>query len=234
MEKERKKKLDTPLIVAVEGVDFLHLLRCHYEKESANHFWLHDYNDFGGDEEARGKPLKQWLQVAWKQRDRDKVKVLGVITDAEDDANATFDATVKALANAELPTPKKSGEVSPLRNGLATGVLVVPPGSESGCIEYCLLESPSEKTQHVRDCAAEFQKCAEESHRRADVRLPRTKGGLERWRAKVAVRALIAGSLEPGQTLGDSSKTGLWDFESGQLKMVVEFIEQLRSVAVTN
>lgn len=238
------KAFDRPLAVAVEGIDFLHLLRTQFNCEKQHlDFWLYDFFEDRADRQSAGQStisgnnLKRWVSNFKKQAEESsdfKPRTLAVIRDAEDDAVAQFEAVHAALEAAGLPRPDHNGQFA---TGLwkkypdfRVGVLIIPADGASGCLETCLLRAP--RVTHAMEPAKKFLEEVEvaiRSESDGQTTLDRkTTGGLARWREKVRVRSMIAGSPDdPGQNLGTSG-TWLWDFSREPLKRMIDFINEAR------
>lgn len=222
--------------VAVEGIDFFHLLRSQYNLERTDDICLYDFcarTNVGGLEprtQSGGTLLQGWLRAFGDRKPTAAVKVLGIIRDAEDDASRQFQSVCKALENAGLPQPAGPAEITWNRERtLAVGVLLVPVDKPGGCIEHAVYEAIADP--HVKPCVDTFLACVEQSRLAQDPNRP-IRGddhALDRWRAKLRVHAAIAASNRPEATLGDSAQANLWDFQAPSLRPVVEFIERLRS-----
>jgi hypothetical protein len=142
----------------------------------------------------------------------DKVNAIGIIRDAETDAQARCMEVQQVFEKHGLGVPAKSREV--LAGNPTTGFLIMPHGETSGCLEHALLSAVNAKAR--LNCVKDYLTCADQ------------KAKNDNWRAKMQVHSLIAASEAPAATLGQSVvKTDLWDFSQPSLGIMLDFIRDL-------
>jgi hypothetical protein len=213
-------KFDRKVAIAVEGTDFFHLLRVYgYDLEKTDDVRLYDFKE---------TDLRKWLDTFNDRKSDSPVKVLGIICDAEDNSENMFRSVSGDLRKASLAVPSKITEIVNKEN-LAVAVFIVPVNENEGCIEYSLLNAVAD--ENYLKCAEDFQRCVETF---CGEEIRGNEKSLERWRSKVKVHALIAGSKQPEMSLGTSVKHGIWNFEKPSLKAIIDFIEKLRKFAEEN
>ena len=197
-------EIKKPVAIVVEGADYLHLLLSQIDgPPEFDEVQLWNYSDVGN--------VKRWLELFKDLPDFATVAAIGVIRDAEENRESLISATQKAFSETGFNAPGKSLDVT---NGVPrTGMLIMPNGEPSGCLEHAVL-SAVKPDSHV-ECAKQFQKCVDDGSRN------------DNWRAKVKVHALIAASRKPSQTLGQSAKSGLWDFDAPSLRIMLDFIRNM-------
>lgn len=240
------KPFDRPVVVAVEGIDFLHLLRTQFDCDTTDtDFWLYDFfedreDSRGLQAQMEGTKLRQWLRNFQNQAIESQnfqPRTLVIIRDAEDDSVSQFRAVCDALQQVGLPLPTGncqfgSGtwlEMSSFR----VGVLVIPNDAQSGCLESCLLRAPK-ATYAVEPSKTYLEEV--EGAMRTDAAFQsqldgKTQGGLSRWREKLQTRVMIAANPhDPGQKLGPSG-SWLWDFSKAPLNKIIKFIQEARNQA---
>jgi hypothetical protein len=237
------KAFDRPVAVAVEGIDFLHLMRTQFDGAECTDLWLFDIfedrEDSRHEEDPAQKGNKQtrWLRNFHKQAKEAgnfATQTLAIIRDAEDSSDAQFHSVCAALEAVGLPKPAANGQFETGEwegRAFRTGVLVIPPDAGSGCLETCLLRAPKENFSLAP--AWDFQAAAEAAAREQEPwsskLAGKTPGGLSRWQEKVRVRAMIAASPDdPGQKLGTSG-AWLWDFTRQPLKAMIDFVQSARA-----
>jgi hypothetical protein len=197
-----KQIIESEVAIAVEGKEFVHFLCNQIEvfPECRNvQFWNYCPLTFA-----------DWLEGFKKLHGFEKVKSLGVVCDAEASASNTLRSLQGALRRHELPIPARPGEF--ISGSPTIGVLIVPVGRQSGCLEDAVWES---LTNHPdKEYVEQFQRQVDKDRN-------------DNWRAKVRVHAMIAASRKPEHTLGQSVKSGLWDLNAESIKAMREFIKGL-------
>ena len=203
--RQRPISIQRPVAVVVEGLDYFYFLLSQLDgNPEFDDIQLFDFNTL---------TTTRWLGQFVGLRGFSSVRALGIIRDAEGNADNTIVAIRDALANNSLPAADAPLTISKPAS-LATGYLVIPHGVASGCLEHACLAAA---TPDIRmDCVEQFGQCVNQPERNAN------------WRAKVRVHAAIAGSSHPAQTLGQSGLSHLWDFAQPSLAVMIDFIRQLR------
>jgi hypothetical protein len=202
-----KSRIVKPVAVAVEGLDYIYTLLSQIKNDSQ----LPDIQlwDFKGADNGN---LGRWLSLfTTLDGYEDKIRAIGVIQDAEEDADRTFRSTAQALANVGLAPPTRQMELTATRP--AVGILVMPHNSPSGCLEHAVIEA--RQPDSPLHCAEEYLRCVGVGARN------------ENWQAKVKVHALIAASKNPAWTLSESVAGGLWDFTHPSLRIMKDFMRLL-------
>jgi hypothetical protein len=196
-----------PVAVAVEGLDYFRTLLSQIKDDPQ----LQDVQlwDFKG---AHNGNLGRWLKLfTMLEGYGDKIRAIGVIRDAEEDAASTLQSTAQALTNVGLAPPARPMEVT--AGSPAIGILVMPHNSPSGCLEHAIIEA--RQPDVPLRCAEEYLHCI-------GVGLKN-----ENWQAKVKVHALIAAGQNPAWTLSQSVAGGLWDLTHSSLKIMKDFMRLL-------
>ena len=222
--------------IAVEGVDTKLVLMWHLSvppdfrdaKAEFAHVGLYDFKDWRGYEETQGDPFRRWLQLIKIQPDYSRLAALGVIRDAEFNAEGMEQSIRAAFTHASLPSPHNSGMWrNDVENTPATGYLLLPVNGSEGCLEHSLLDGLQDDLKDLQSCAEEFADCAQ---RIFQTRNPNAK--ILNWRAKVITRAIMAGSDRPSIYFGDTSRQHFWDFEKPALRPILDFLRQASVFAV--
>ncbi|MCR4414298.1 MAG: hypothetical protein NUV77_17915 [Thermoguttaceae bacterium] len=196
-----------PVAVAVEGRDYLYtLLRQIKEDPDLQDVQLWDFKASGSGN------LGRWLELfATLHGYRETIRAIGVIQDAEDDAQNAFRSAVQALTYVGLAAPARPMEITTSRP--ATGILLIPHNRPSGCLEHAVIEA--RQPQLPLRCAEQYLDCVGASTRN------------ENWKAKVKVHSLIAASDNPAWTLSESMAGGMWDFTHPSLRVMKDFVRLL-------
>lgn len=196
--------LTTPVIVLVEGKNFLHLLGCLKESHPwSEQLYFIDYCDLGTS------PVRT-LEALRVATGFEQVRVVGVMRDCEDSRTAAQDQTVNAFESTGFVAPTREGEITPGEPG--TSFMLVPV-ADTGCIESALRKAASDRA-HL-DCAEQLLECVGDNKRNSN------------WRDKVVVRAIIAASSKPEATLGNSVRLNLWDCAHPEIVRIVEWMRSL-------
>jgi hypothetical protein len=201
------RKIDRPVLVLVEGLDYLHLLRHQLARrpEWNGRVLLWDFKQ-------NGLTLRQFLDVLPLQENFASVTALGVICDAEQDRAAMAASVRDLMRNHGLAVPDDPDAVG--TGQPACSYLVIPHDAAAGCLEHACLAALARP--ELRPCAQTFLDCVGGARLNAN------------WQAKLQVHAIIAGSGgNPAMTLGESSAAGVWDLDHPSLRVMIEFIEKL-------
>ena len=200
-------RIHKPVAVAAEGLDYCYpLLHQIKDDPELQEVQLWDFKaapngDFG-----------RWLKVFTTLPGyRDTIRAIGVIQDAEESAERTFQSTVQLLTNAGLAHPARTMEVTASKP--AIGILIMPHNRPSGCLEHAVIEAA--QPDLPLHCAEQYLHCVGVGDRN------------ENWQAKVKVHALIAAGKNPAWTLSDSVACGMWDFTHPSLSVMMDFMRRL-------
>lgn len=84
-----------------------------------------------------------------------EVKSLGIVRDADENAENTFSSICTVLRGCNLPVPTQPMQI--ISDSLKVGVLVIPPGAVKGEIEDLCLSSLKENSE--MECIDNYFKC---------------------------------------------------------------------------
>ena len=149
------------------------------------------------------------LGVLRVQSGFEAVNHLGIVRDADTDAQAALRSVQDALAHTGLPLPGQS--VTWGEGALRTLIQIMPPGRSEGCLETLLWRAIPES---IASCIDDYIKC---------TRVP-SPGSRH---AKARVYAYIATQKKPELRLGESARAGYWDFDHPAFDPLKEFIRCL-------
>ncbi len=201
------KRIVTPVAVAVEGLDYCYALLSQIKDDPE----LQDVQlwNYKGDDAGS---LKRWLKLfRTLEGFEERIRAIGIIRDAEEDAEKTVLRTIRALTNTGFTAPNKPMEVTATTPSV--GFLIMPHDGDSGCLEHAMLEARGSDPR--LECVEKYLECVGESGRN------------ENWKAKLKVHALIAAGKNPAWTLGQSVAAGVWDFRHPSLKIMKDFMHVL-------
>jgi hypothetical protein len=202
-----KSRIVKPVAVAVEGLDYYYTLLGQLKDDPQfQDVQLWDFK--GADSGNLGRWLKLFISLDGYG---DKIRAIGVIQDAEDDAERTFRSIAEALTNVGLAPPTRPMEVT--TSSPTIGILVMPHDSPSGCLEHAMIDA--RRPDMPLHCAEQYLHCVQVGARN------------ENWQAKLKVHALIAAGQNPAWTLSQSVAGGLWDFTRPSLRIMRDFMRLL-------
>ncbi len=202
---DRKRSIDKPVAVAVEGNDYFYALLARIRNDPA--FADVQLWNFC---EAPGYDPKRWLGLFKTLPNYvERVRAICFIRDAEDSAAQRQAELRGAFVDNGLAAPDQPLQLTP--GPPVTGYLVMPHGKNSGCLENALLEAVRPNVPLA--CAGAYLTCVDRRERN------------DNWRAKVQVHAIIAAGDSPPMTLGESvQQDQLWDFSGDALRVMLDFI----------
>ena len=135
---------------------------------------------------------------------------LGIIRDADENADNAFQSVRGALLNAGLSSPDGPGVFT---GGIPrVSVLIMPPERPSGCLETLLWETVKERAG--TECVGEFIGCAD---------IPDT--GNRSVKAKV--HAYIAMQKMPGLKIGEATGAGYFNLDHPSLNTLKDYLRSL-------
>ena len=168
-----------------------------------------DVQDFGGNED-----LRDFLSAVWNAPGaRSNTEAVGIVRDAELDAEAAFESVCSAIYAIGLNPPDTPLQV--VGDKPRIGILILPPGKRTGMLEDVCLNA-------VRDCPAmqcveEFLACVQESVENWTSRVP----------SKAKAQAFLASRERPGLLLGQAAARGEWNWDHATYKPIKQFIRDL-------
>ncbi len=137
---------------------------------------------------------------------------LGVIRDADDDAQGAFQSVYDALRHAGYEPPEAHGEVS--SGNPPVGVFILPDGAGGGAVETLCRRSVS---------GGEASRCVE-----AYIDCLKDQGAMcSRNEDKTFAHAYLAATNDPVARVGEGARQGVWDFNSDAFAELVVFIRKL-------
>jgi hypothetical protein len=141
-----------------------------------------------------------------------QVIALGIIRDADEDANAAFQSVCSALQHAGLPIPTKP--MTPAPGHPRVLVMILPDNQSPGALEDVCLKAIA-GTPAMR-CVDEFFCCLQRHH------LPPPKN-----LSKAKVLAYLTSLPEPDKRLGESAQAGYWDWDHPAFSDLKDFLRSL-------
>ncbi len=172
---------------------------------------IHDKNvqvqDFGGVQE-----LRRFLLAFVNMPEFDAVESVGIVRDAEGDANGAWQSVRSALENAKMPVPKHVGQRSVGKPGVS--VFILPGNNQPGMLETLLNQTFA--NDPVNTCIDDFFKCV--------GRLPGKKIHIP---DKARSRAYLWTREKPHVSVGVAAQAEYWDFGHEAFRSLRSFLTAL-------
>lgn len=147
-------------------------------------------------------------------RDFEKVTTIGIIRDADANADGAFQSVKASLERAKLKVPTTPEEIS--RDGEpAVGVMILPGQGRPGMLETLLCKTFADTLEN--DCIDAFFQCVEGL----------CPGQNTKNRDKARAYAFIATRSKPNVSVGVAAKEGLWDLDHDALAPLRQFLKSL-------
>lgn len=160
------------------------------------------------------RDFKKKLGILKKLSGFEKIKSIGVIRDADENAAAAFDSVSQALRDNGLSAPDRYGHRStetPL-----TSIMILPDGLESpGMLESLCLRAITDDPAML--CTEKYFECLHES------RIYQRE--VDQDKAKVYV--YLASKNKPDKRLGESAQAGYWPFDNEVFDNVKRFLFEM-------
>ena len=149
--------------------------------------------------DAGGKDnIRQTLKVIPSSPNYSKVSSIGVVRDADANADGALQSVQDALKAANLPSP--DAPLSLVGTAIRVAVLIAPHGEPSGAIEDVCLESVAGDA--AMGCVRDYFSCLNDNGVEQLGNMP-----------KAEAQAFLASRERPGLRLGEAASAGYWDFE---------------------
>ena len=144
--------------------------------------------------------IKKMLKVIPSSPGFSKVSSIGVVRDADANADSALQSVQDALRDANLPSPDKP--LSLVEDGIKVVVLIAPYDKLSGSIEDVCLESVAGDA--AMGCVQDYLNCIKDSV--AESERPNNL-------RKARLQAFLASRKQPVKRLSEAAEAGYWDFE---------------------
>ena len=198
-------RIESDLQLLVEGKDCANFFEAVVQDMALQRVEIHD---FGGVKELRG-----FLPAFVKAPGFPSVRRIGIVRDAEKNANSAFQSVQSSLKKAGLPAP--DGPTAMAVNGaLVVCVFILPGGGEPGMLETLLCRT-FERTP-LAECIDSFFECAGA----AGVPSPKRP-------EKARASAWVSTRHNPHVSVGVAAKEGYWDLRHPALTEVRRFMQTL-------
>ncbi len=141
------------------------------------------------------------------------VKKYGIVRDADNNADNTFQSVTDMLNRHNQPIPTAPGEIIS-SNKITTGIFIMPGNSEEGMLEDLCL---STVTSHpVSACVDEYLSCLHKNleHEKENIPKDPDKYYFPKNEAKAKMHAFLAGMNKFVPSLGIAANKGYFNFDS--------------------
>ncbi len=197
-------------LLLVEGRDevnlFGALLQRNFEQAETSNIQV---IDAGGKDTFRNKILA----IRSGAESGPTIRSLGVVRDADDNANRAFQSVCDALRGAGYDPPAAHGEI---RGDPTLGVFILPNGAEAGTIETLCRRSITETEIEASRCVETFINC-----------LKRQRVLHSRNEDKTFAHAWLSSKRDPVARVGEGAQQGAWKFDSDAFADLSDFLRRL-------
>lgn len=223
--RDYSRSIEQPAVLLVEGMDEFSLLLNLLE-----HLRIAEIDICSYEGKDKLRPCLDALKI--RDGFTSVLKTMGILRDADDDADAAFASVVGALSAVGLPAPSAPGEF--IGEKPRVGVFILPGNGQSGSLETICWPSKAglEKARQEEDdasqpaetvpaveveaCVTSYVKCLQEKA----VRLPRNLD-------KTSVHTYLAAHRKPGLRIGEAAEAGCWDFHHEAWEPIKQFIHAM-------
>ena len=168
-----------------------------------------EISSFGGVTELRG-----FLSAVWNAPNaRTTIEAIGIVRDAESDADSAFESARAAISALGLCPP--DGPLQVVGQKPRVGALILPPGQSAGMLEDVCLDAVHEDPAML--CVEEYLECVQK----------RVTDWPNINRSKAKVQAFLASRYEPGLLLGQAAERGDWDWSKRTFWQIKQFVQEL-------
>ncbi|MEW6578509.1 MAG: DUF3226 domain-containing protein [Chloroflexota bacterium] len=193
-----------PKLLVVEGIE-----TCVFFDALLKQMGLADTvqtRDFGGVNE-----LSSFLRTLPGTSGFSQVTSLGIVRDAEDNAQSAFQSVCGSLKKAGFSVPQQL--MVAVSGSPNVAVFLLPDCSSPGMLETLCLRSA--ETDPVMSCVAEYFECVE------------ANGSLPSNMDKARLHAFLASRNKPGLRLGEAAEKGYWPWSSPVFDPLKQFLRAL-------
>ena len=199
--------ITSPVQLVVEGNDQFNFFRAFVEYVSLANVQI---QNFGGIRELRAFLAALAVEPEFDGR----VERLGIVRDAETNADGAFESVQNSLRYAGLPVPTRPEELTQGRHP-AVSVLILPGGGRAGMLETLVCESFADDP--VDRCIDEFFECVGNSALRDSD--------------KARAFAYLTTTPKPRHSVGVAARQGQWKLDHAAFGGVRRFLGQLANGA---
>ena len=210
LEKIKNTNIEKPKILLVEGQDEVEFFKVLLKKKCLKE----DFQiiDIAGRDKFNINSLMALKNIP----EFEKVTSLAIIQDADDnDPQSRFDSICSTLKGCNLNPPAQIGSFNTASQP-KVGIFILPDGKNEGMLESLCLSTVGSKEKDIMKCVNEFMMCVE----KLDNKQPKNK-------EKACLQAFLSAMPEDTRSIGVAAKKDYWDFDSDQLKPLLDFLKQI-------
>ena len=205
---QRRITLEEDLLLLVEGRDEVGLFNGLIKNCLQGNKSQIQVLDAGGKEKFKDN-IETIRTLALK---RPTLRSVGIIRDADDNPQGSFDSVCNSLRNVGYEPPAAHAEFSNATPSI--GVFIVPDGSQPGAIETLCRRSV--EGEDAAKCADEYMECL------------KTHDALQSKNAdKTFTHAYLAAMEDPVARVGEGAQQGVWNFQSPAFGALSQFVRDL-------
>ncbi len=168
-----------------------------------------EISSFGGVTELRG-----FLSAVWNAPGaRTTIGAIGIVRDAESDADGAFESARDAIRALGLKTPDCPLQV--VGDQPKIGILILPPEKSAGMLEDVCLDAVQDDP--AMQCVKEYLTCVQAEVEDWSIHNP----------SKAKVQAFLASRERPGLRLGEAADRGDWNWSHDVYNPIKQFIRDL-------
>lgn len=197
-------KIESPKALLVEGNDPRNFFEALIKYLECRDVQIHN---FGGIDE-----LPAFLRGFTGATGYSSVTSLGIVRDAEGDANGAWQSVRSALENAKMPVPKRVGQRSVGKPGVS--VFILPGNNQPGMLETLLNQTFANAP--IDECIDTFFQCVEDTSQK-QIQRP----------DKARAHAYIATRPEPHVSVGVAAMKGYWNLDHSVFEPLHSFLTEL-------
>lgn len=137
---------------------------------------------------------------------------LGLIRDADTDAQSAFQSVCDALKDADLAVPSEPSVFT--GDSPRVIIMILPNGFDPGMLENLCLDSVVDDP--AMTCVDEYFECLKKKYGKLPGKMPKAK-----------VHAFLVSREEPDKRLGEAAKAGYWPWDSQAFEQVKQLLNTL-------
>ena len=140
------------------------------------------------------------------------LRVLGVVRDADANAQSALQSLQGSLRRAGLPVPNRVFEPAQ-EGGLTVSMAILPDGSDAGDLEELCLRSVQDRP--AMTCVDQYMGCLANAE------------GTTGQASKARLHAFLAAGDDPDRRIGEAADAGVWDWDSDVFRQLADFLRAL-------
>lgn len=197
-------KIEWPKALLVEGNDPRNFFEALIKYLECRDVQIHNFGGIG--------ELPAFLRGFTGATGYSSVTSLGIVRDAEGDANGAWQSVRSALENAKMPVPKRVGQRSVGKPDVS--VFILPGNNQPGMLETLLNQTFADAP--INECIDTFFQCVEDISQK-QIQRP----------DKARAHAYLATRPEPHVSVGVAAMKGFWNLDHSVFEPLRSFLTEL-------